>query len=103
MRPIGLHFPAVVKVSERVAPKAASRPRPAEVTELEPEDAPPLDPEAVARNYRFHRAKREARKRLHLERRGASMRFWFVFALVLAATALLAARTLGEIERIFGL
>jgi hypothetical protein len=67
------------------------------------EEAPPLDPEAVARAYRLHRARREARKRLHLERRGASLRFWFVFALVLAATALLAARTLGEIERIFGL
>ena len=67
------------------------------------EEAPPLDPDAVARAYRFHRAKREARKRLHRERRGASLRFWFVFALVLAAAALLAARTLGEIERIFGL
>jgi hypothetical protein len=68
-----------------------------------PEEAPPLDPDAVARRYRFHRAKREARKHFHRERRGASLRFWFVFALVLAAAAILAARTLGEIERIFGL
>jgi hypothetical protein len=81
-----LHFP-LVKVRERVVP----------------EEAPPLDPDAVARAYRFHRAKREARKRFHRERRGASLRFWFVFALVLAAAAILAARTLGEIERIFGL
>jgi hypothetical protein len=103
MPPIGLHFPAVVKVSERAVPEVAPRARTAEVAPLDVENPPPLDPDAVARAYRFHRAKREARKRLHLERRGASMRFWFVFALVLAATALLAARTLGEIERIFGL
>jgi hypothetical protein len=93
----------VVKVSERAAQDGAPRLRPEEAARLQSKEAPPLDPDAIARNYRFHRAKREARKRLHLERRGASMRFWFVFALVLAATALLAARTLGEIERIFGL
>jgi len=68
-----------------------------------PEETPPLDPDAVARAYRFHRAKREARQRRHREQRWASLRFWFVFALVLAAAAFLAARTLGEIERIFGL
>jgi anti-sigma-K factor RskA len=68
-----------------------------------PEEAPPLDPDAVARAYDFHRAKRAARQRRHRERRWASLRFWFVFALVLAAAAFLAARTLGEIERIFGL
>ena len=67
------------------------------------EESPPLDPDAVDRAYRFHRAKREARQRRHLEQRGASLRFWFMFALVLVAVAFLAARTLGEIERIFGL
>lgn len=68
-----------------------------------PEETPPLDPEAVHRAYRFHRARRAARERRYRERRWASLRFWFVFALVLAAAAFLAARTLGEIERIFGL
>jgi anti-sigma-K factor RskA len=67
------------------------------------EETPPLDPEAVPRAYRFHRARREARERRHRERRWASLRFWLVFTLVLAAAAFLAARTLGEIERIFGL
>lgn len=67
------------------------------------EEAPPLDPEAVERAYRFHRAKRAAREHYSRERRWASFRFWIGLVLVLAAGALLAARTLGEIERVFGL
>lgn len=67
------------------------------------DEAPPLDPEAVDRAYRFHRARRAARDQRHRERRWASLRFWLVFTLVLAAAVFLAARTLGEIERIFGL
>jgi hypothetical protein len=67
------------------------------------EEAPPLDPEAVERAYRFHRARRAARKRWHREKRWAGVRFWLVLALAVAGAVLLAARTLGEIERIFGL
>jgi anti-sigma-K factor RskA len=67
------------------------------------EEAPPLDPEAVERAYRLHRARRAARERWHREKRWASFRFWLVLVLVLAVAALLAARTLGEIERVFGL
>ena len=67
------------------------------------EEEPPLDPEAVSRAYRLHRARRAARERLDRERRWAGLRFWIVFALVLAVAAFLAARTRGEIERIFGL
>ncbi len=67
------------------------------------EEAPPLDPEAVDRAYRLHRARRAARDRWHRERRSAGLRFWLVLALMLAVAAFLAARTLGEIERIFGL
>ena len=67
------------------------------------EETPPLDPDAVDRAYRFHRARRAAREQRHRERRWASLRFWLVFTLVLAAAVFLAARTLGEIERIFGL
>jgi hypothetical protein len=68
-----------------------------------PPEEPPLDPEAVGRAYRFHRARRAARARRHREKRRASLRFWFVLALVVGVTAVLAARTLGEIERVFGL
>ena len=68
-----------------------------------PEEDPPLDPEAVERAYRLHRARRAARDRWHREKRWAGFRFWLVLALVLAGTVLLAARTMGEIERVFGL
>ena len=67
------------------------------------EDDPPLDPEAVDRAYRFYRARRAVRAQRHREKRRAGFRFWLVLVLVVAATALVAARTLGEIERVFGL
>lgn len=67
------------------------------------EEEPPLDPDAVQRAYRFHRARRAARERWHREKRWAGFRFWLVLTLVLVVVVLLAARTLGEIERVFGL
>lgn len=67
-----------------------------------PEEVP-LDPGAVERAYRFHRARRAARERRHRERRWAGVRFWIVLILVLVGVVLLAAQTLGEIERLFGL
>jgi anti-sigma-K factor RskA len=67
------------------------------------EDEPPLDPEAVSRAYRHHRARRAAKAKRHRQRRWAGVRFWLVLVLVVAVTGLLAARTLGEIERVFGL
>ena len=67
------------------------------------EEQPPLDPEAVERAYRFHRARRAAKAKRHREKRWAGLRFWVVLALVVAVAAVLAARTLGEIERVFGL
>jgi anti-sigma-K factor RskA len=67
------------------------------------DDEPPLDPDAISRSYLRHRAKRAARARRHRERRWASIRFWIVVVAVVALAAVLAARTLGEIERVFGL
>jgi anti-sigma-K factor RskA len=75
----------------------------AEPSTASEEDSPPLDPEAVERAYREHRARRRARQRFDREKRWADFRFWLVLTLVLAATVVLAARTLGEIERVFGL
>jgi hypothetical protein len=70
---------------------------------MDQEEEPPLDPEAIDRAYRLHRARRAARKRWHREKRWAGFRFWLVLVLVLVATVLVAARTLGELERVFGL
>jgi anti-sigma-K factor RskA len=67
------------------------------------EDEPPLDPDAISRSYLHHRARRAARARRHREKRWAGVRFWLVLAVVVAVAAVLAARTLGEIERVFGL
>jgi len=67
------------------------------------DDVPPLDPDAVERAYHFHRARRAARQRRHQESRLAAVRFWLVLALVVLVAALLASRTMGEIERVFGL
>ncbi|HXF97597.1 MAG TPA: hypothetical protein VNJ46_03175 [Gaiellaceae bacterium] len=70
---------------------------------IAPDEAPLVDPEAVRRSYRFYRAQRLARERRDRERRFAAVRFWTGLLLVLAAALLLAARTLGELERVFGL
>jgi hypothetical protein len=67
------------------------------------DDDPPLDPDAISRNYRVHRARRAAKQRWHREKRWAGVRFWFVLVLVVVVAGLIAARTLGEIERVFGL
>jgi hypothetical protein len=67
------------------------------------DDEPPLDPEAVSRNYRFHRARRAAKTRRHRAKRWAGVRFWLVLVVVVVVAGMLAARTLGEIERVFGL
>jgi anti-sigma-K factor RskA len=67
------------------------------------EDEPPLDPEAVPRAYLHHRARRAAKAKRHREKRWAGVRFWLVLVLVFVVAVVLAARTLGEIERVFGL
>lgn len=78
------------------APRRAS-------TTVPHEDAPPLDPLAVSRNYRMFRARRRAREQRKREQRWAAVRFWVALALAVAAAAFLALRTMGEIERVFGL
>ena len=81
----------MAKVSQPAAPV------PAEEAE---EDI--LDPEAVSRAYRFHRARRRARQKHYRERRWAGLRFWVVLLLALAGAVFLASQTLGEIQRVFG-
>jgi anti-sigma-K factor RskA len=85
------------------APTTASSPREEPARALPADSDPPLDPGAVERAYLFHRARRAARAKRHRERRWANVRFWALLAVAVAVAAVLAARTLGEIERLFGL
>ena len=68
-----------------------------------PHEEPPHDPQAGERADRLQRARRGAKAQRHREKRWAGVRFWVVLALAVAIAAVLAARTLGEIERVFGL
>jgi anti-sigma-K factor RskA len=80
-----------------------ARPPRRTATPVPSEDAPPLDPHAIARNYRLYRARRRARERRMRERRWAAVRFWVALVLAVAVAAFLTLRTMGEIERVFGL
>ena len=80
-----------------------AQPAPTTAPPASREEAPPLDPGAVERAYRLHRARRAARAQRHRERRWANVRFWVLLAVAVAVAVVLAARTLGEIERVFGL
>ncbi len=66
-------------------------------------EAPPLDPTAVVRAYRFHRAKRHARLEHRRATRMARFRFWAVSALLLLACLVLAVTIWDEVKRLFGI
>jgi hypothetical protein len=66
-------------------------------------DAPPLDPTAVDRAYRFYRAQRHARLERRRETRVAHARFWAFMGLLLLACLVLAVTVWDEISKLFGL
>jgi len=68
-----------------------------------PVDEPPLDPLAIEDAYRKHRAARAARVQRKRAKVRAGVRFWALLVIGIAVAVLLAARTMGEIERVFGL
>ena len=71
--------------------------------ELAPSEEPPVDPTAVDRAYRLHRARRRARLERRRERARARFRF-LVATIVLAALALTVLLVLWhEIQSVFGL
>jgi hypothetical protein len=70
---------------------------------LDPEDALQLDPDAVQRAYRLHRARRRAHRERDREVRRARLRFWFVLILLVALSAWLTVVVWRQIERLFGL
>ena len=67
------------------------------------EDPPPVDPSAVDRAYRIHRARRRAREERVRERSLARMRFWAVLITLLVVAAYLALVVWRQIEQLFGL
>ena len=66
-------------------------------------DAPPLDPTAIDRAYRFHRAKRHAKVEHRRASRRAHLRFWVFLGLLFLACLVVAVTIWGEIARIFGI
>ncbi len=74
----------------------AQRPRPRA-------EAPPLDPTAVDRAYRFYRAQRYAKLEHRRAMRIAHARFWAFLGLLLLACLVLAVTVWSEITRLFGL
>lgn len=68
-----------------------------------PDGTPPLDPDAISRSYRLHRARRRARIEHRRRTKRAGARFWVVLVLLVAACVFLALTTWREVGRLFGL
>lgn len=69
----------------------------------EPSDEPPLDPEAVSRAYRYHRARRGARARHKREKARARLRFLVVLLLLIAFAVFLIVAIWQRVQSVFGL
>jgi hypothetical protein len=69
----------------------------------EPRDEPPVDPEAVSRAYRYHRARRNARARHKREKARARLRFFIVLMLLIALSVFLIVAVWQRVEAVFGL
>jgi hypothetical protein len=67
------------------------------------QEAPPLDPSAVQRNYRLERAKRRARVERDRAHRAAGLRFVLVLLFLLGIAAALGVIAWQQIQRLFGL
>jgi len=67
------------------------------------EDPPPIDPRAIDRAYRAHRARRRAREERSRERSLARLRFFAVLLTLLVLAAYLSLVVWHQVERLFGL
>lgn len=67
------------------------------------QDAPPIDPEAVRREYRRQRALRKAKHERARRMRRAGARFWIVLLLLVGGAVLVAVTTWRQIGELFGL
>jgi type VI protein secretion system component VasF len=75
----------------------------AEPARKSPPDVPVYDPGAVRREYRRHRAKRQARQRRTRERRAANVRFWLIVIALLALSVYLSIAMWHQVQKLFGL
>ena len=66
-------------------------------------DDPPVDPEAIDRAYRLHRARRRIRIERRREKARARLRFFVVVVLLIAAAVALLVTLWHEIQTVFGL
>jgi hypothetical protein len=62
-----------------------------------------LDPVAVQRAYRLHRARRRHHRNRQRETKRAKLRFWVVLLVLVAASVYLSIIIWHQIERTFGL
>ena len=84
----GLEFDAMAEPAQRRRPRT---------------EAPPLDPSAVDRAYRFYRARRHAKIEHRRATRMSHLRFWAFLGLLLLACLVLAVTVWNEITMLFGL
>lgn len=66
-------------------------------------DTPPIDPDAVRREYRRHRARRKARVEHRRRAKRAGARFWIVLVLLIAVAVVIALSAWQQIGQLFGL
>ncbi len=67
------------------------------------QESPPIDPEAVRREYRRQRALRKAKIDRERRTKRAGARFWLVLALLVAGAVFVALTTWRQIGELFGL
>jgi hypothetical protein len=65
--------------------------------------APPVDPHAIDRAYRFYRARRHAKVEHRRETKMARVRFWAFLGLLVIACAVVGVTVWSEIAHIFGI
>ena len=69
-----------------------------------PAPLPPADPRpAIARSYRFERARRTLRMEHREESRRADRRFWLTLAGLLAVVVAIAGAIVDQLQRLFGI
>jgi hypothetical protein len=66
-------------------------------------EEPPVDPEAVDRAYRYHRARRNAKLRRKRESARARLRFVLTLTVLFALAIVLMLTIWHEVQKVFGL